>query len=356
MLQAAQIAEDDFLMITRVSREAVGLSQAFIGNSPSGSGTSNSIIGAYPSQAEDTMRRYAPSSGLSTNGSASTHTGKKRGRRFFACHGCGGHHPWTEFKNGEHIVVCPNRDNQGIRENAKKNVERMKANRQKRARQNTKRKNLGTANFADFDTAGQDCIREQVLLTLKHGNREISDTTSVASSVTTPSSVIPAASRGQGQGGSAGGRGRIFIVDVTVLAAAPALKPMMPITIHSNRPISSCSLDQFSTAPTALPFVVLSIRAPPYPLGTFTTSHLWQNAFRIVSRRYLPPRIMRQSCCRVSSSPSSKKPSPPSWRWASNSTSPTRQPKGRTHLSWSQRVPTSPSTLSLACRSCRARG
>jgi hypothetical protein len=55
MLQAAQIAEDDFLMITWVSREAVGLSQGFIGNSPSGRGTSNSIIGAYPSQAEDTM-------------------------------------------------------------------------------------------------------------------------------------------------------------------------------------------------------------------------------------------------------------------------------------------------------------
>jgi hypothetical protein len=84
--------------------------------------------------------------------------------------------------------------------------------------------------------AGQDRIREQVLLTLKNGNRELSDTTSVASSVTTPSSVIPAASRGQGQGGSAGGRGLIFIVDVTILAAGPALKPMMPIAIHSNLP------------------------------------------------------------------------------------------------------------------------
>jgi hypothetical protein len=133
-------------------------------------------------------------------------------------------------------VVCPNRDNPGIRENAKKNIERMKANCQKRARQNTKRKNLGTANFADFDAAGQDRIREQVLLTLKNGNRELIDTTSVASSVTTPSSVSPAASRGQGQGGSAGGRGHIFIVDVTVLAAGPALKPMMPIAIHSNLP------------------------------------------------------------------------------------------------------------------------
>jgi len=58
----------------------------------------------------------------------------------------------------------------------------------------------------------------------------------MASSVTTPSSVIPAASRGQGQGGSAGGRGRIFIIDVTVLAAGPALKPMIPIAIHSNLP------------------------------------------------------------------------------------------------------------------------
>ena len=134
MLQAAQIAEDDFLMITRVSREAVGLSQAFISNSPSGRGTSNSIIGAYPSQAEDTMRRYAPGGGQSTDGSASTHTGEKRGHHFFVCHGCGGPHPWTEFKNGEHIVVCPNHDNPGIWENAKKNVDRMKANHQKRAR------------------------------------------------------------------------------------------------------------------------------------------------------------------------------------------------------------------------------
>jgi len=113
MLQAAQIAEDNFLMIMRVSPEAVGLSQAFIGNSPSGRGTRNSIIGAYPSQAKDTMHRYAPGGGHSNDGSASTHTGEKHGRRFFACHGCGGPHPWTEFKNGEHIVVCPNRYNPG---------------------------------------------------------------------------------------------------------------------------------------------------------------------------------------------------------------------------------------------------
>ena len=141
-----------------------------------------------------------------------------------------------EFKNEELIVIRPNRDNPGVRENAKKNIDRIKANHQKIFRQNTKRKNLGTASFAKFDSAGQDCIREQVLLSLKNGNRKVSKTTSVASSVTTPSSVIPAANGGQGHGGSTGGRGHIFIIDVTVLAAGPALKPMMPITIYSNLP------------------------------------------------------------------------------------------------------------------------
>ena len=240
MLQAAQIAEDDFLMITRVSREAVGLSQAFHATSPSGGGQGNPIVGAYPSQAEMTMQRYA-SGGQSTDGSANTPTGGGRGRRLFACHGCGGPHSWTEFKNGEHIVICPNKDNPGVRENAKRNIDRMKANRQKRHRQNTKRKNLGTANFADFDDAGQARIREQVLLALRESGREISDATSVASSITTPSAVVPATGRGRGSGAGRGtpagrGGGRIFIIDVPVLAAGPALKPMMPIAIHSNLP------------------------------------------------------------------------------------------------------------------------
>jgi hypothetical protein len=43
----------------------------------------------------------------------------------------------------------------------------MKANCQKRHRQNTKRKNLRTANYSNFDLAGQERIREQVLLALK---------------------------------------------------------------------------------------------------------------------------------------------------------------------------------------------
>ena len=136
-------------------------------------------------------------------------------------------------------MIFSNRDNPGVRENSKQNIDRMKANRQKCHRQNTKRKNLGTANYSDFDSAGQERIKEQVLHSLKNGHREISNTTSVASSVTTPSSVLPTTNGGQGRGGP-GGRASnespIFIIDVPVLAAGPALKPMMSIAIYSNLP------------------------------------------------------------------------------------------------------------------------
>jgi hypothetical protein len=118
----AQTAEDDFLMITRVSREAVGLSQAFATSSPGQGSSSNSIVGTYPSQAEDTMRCYATGSGHLTNGSANTPGGDRQSRCPFACHGCGGPHPWTEFKNGEHIIICPNHDNPGVHDNAKRNI------------------------------------------------------------------------------------------------------------------------------------------------------------------------------------------------------------------------------------------
>jgi hypothetical protein len=231
MIQAAQLAEDNFLTTTRIAHEAVGLSQAFLTTSPGGGGLSNPIVGVYPSQAEDTIRRYTPIGGHSTDGSANTHDGDHRGRRPFAYHNCGSPHPWTEFKNG-----C---DNPGVRKNAKRNIDCMKANRQKRHRQNTKQKNLGTANYYNFDSAGQERIKQQVLLSLKHGTCNVSNTASVASSVTTPSSVLPATNGGLGRGAPGGrvsGGSRIFIIDIPVLAARPALKPMMPIAIHSNLP------------------------------------------------------------------------------------------------------------------------
>jgi hypothetical protein len=99
-----------------------------------------------------------------------------------------------------------NANNPGVRENAQKNIDRMKANRQKRHRSNTKRKNLGTANLLDFDEAGQKRIQEQVLNAM--GSRDVvSNHTRVASSATTPSTVATPA-------GCSRGHPQIFFVDV----------------------------------------------------------------------------------------------------------------------------------------------
>ena len=59
--------------------------------------------------------------------------------------------------------------------------------------------------------------------------REIGDSTSVASSVTT-STLAPPAGRGRGRGS------RIFVTDVVVLAVGSPIKLPMPITIQSNLP------------------------------------------------------------------------------------------------------------------------
>ena len=56
------------------------------------------------------------------------------------------------------MVISPNKDNPGIRDNATKNIEKMQKTCKKKHVQNNKRKNLGTTNFSDFDEAGQQRI------------------------------------------------------------------------------------------------------------------------------------------------------------------------------------------------------
>jgi hypothetical protein len=55
-------------------------------------------------------------------------------------------------------VLCSNKENPGILDNATKNIKRMRKNWKKRHSQNMKRKNLGTENLADFDEFGQQRI------------------------------------------------------------------------------------------------------------------------------------------------------------------------------------------------------
>jgi hypothetical protein len=125
MLQAAQQAEDDLVSVQRVARKAVGLSQAFI------TGGTSVGVAAFPSQAEKTLARYSPGGGHSTDGSSKVPEG---GGSWYPCFGCGGGgpHPWSHYRDGKHIALCPNKDNPGILDNATMNIERMRKNQKKR--------------------------------------------------------------------------------------------------------------------------------------------------------------------------------------------------------------------------------
>ena len=48
------------------------------------------------------------------------------------------------------MVVCVNRNNPGIVENAQRTLDRMRKNKKKRYNNNLKRKNLNTVNLSDF--------------------------------------------------------------------------------------------------------------------------------------------------------------------------------------------------------------
>jgi hypothetical protein len=156
MLQAAQQAEDNYGLTQHIAREVIGLSQAFT----AGAVTRGSpLTPPFPIQAETTLVRYLVGSGYSTDGSWVTDRSGGQGPPCtWTCFGCGCPHPYSDYKNGNHVVVCPNRDNPGVRGHAAKNIEKMHRNRKKKHIQNTKRKNLGTANFSDFDKVGQQRI------------------------------------------------------------------------------------------------------------------------------------------------------------------------------------------------------
>jgi hypothetical protein len=119
MLQAAQKAEDNLHAIQRVAREAVGMSQAFHAGATGGIQT---VAGAFPSQPETTLTRYFSNGKLQ----AASHPPRGGGlKRPWLCFGCGGPHPYSEFCGNEvHIIICPNKDNPGVRENAACNIEK----------------------------------------------------------------------------------------------------------------------------------------------------------------------------------------------------------------------------------------
>jgi hypothetical protein len=226
MLQAAQQAEDDLYPVQRVAREAVGMSQAF---HVSATGGVLIAAGAFPSQAEKTLTRYSGDSKSPTAGNAQCSAGVQHP---WSCFGCGGPHPYLEFRGTEgHVIVCLNKDNPGVRENAARNIERMHKNWKKRHAQNLKRKNLGTANLSNFDEQGKKCITKQVLASMT-SSRTVGKNSRVALSVLTPRSP----SNHDHSYGRSGGGGVVLVTDIVLLAAGLPLKHAMPISIQSNLP------------------------------------------------------------------------------------------------------------------------
>ncbi len=123
MLQAAQQAKDNLHSVHRVAREALGMSQAFHAGAVLG-GTPPTA-GVYLSQAEKKLTRYL-SDGSSAAASSSGSRGNQGAQHLWMCFGCGGPHAYLEYRGNQgHVVICPNHDNPGVRENATKNIEKM---------------------------------------------------------------------------------------------------------------------------------------------------------------------------------------------------------------------------------------
>jgi hypothetical protein len=224
MLQATQQAKDDHA-IQRIAREAVGMSQAFHASATGGLQTAAS---AFPSQAEKTLTRYSSDS----NSPAASHSPHGGGtQRPWSCFWCGGPHPYLEFcANEGHVVICPNKDNPGVRENAARNIEKMRKNRKKCHNQNSKRKNLGTANLSNFDEQGKWRITKQVLASMT--GKFVGNHSSMFSLV---SKLCSSSEQDRGRGHGPGG-GVVLFANVVVLAAGLPLKRAMPISIQSNLP------------------------------------------------------------------------------------------------------------------------
>jgi hypothetical protein len=212
--------EDNFASTQRIAREAIGLSQAFPTNATATRSTQQA--NAFRSQAKTTLTWYSKGSD-----SVPQNQGR-RGDRPFTCYRYGGPHAYLEYWDGTTTIICPNRNNRGVKENAACNLEKMRKNKKKRYIHNIKCKNIGTVNYADLPEATRQRMREQILL------GDVSDGTSMMSSVTNTSTLTPSAA-GCGRGRS-NGNGVVFLINVPCLATDFPLKKMMPITIQSTLP------------------------------------------------------------------------------------------------------------------------
>jgi hypothetical protein len=96
-----------------------------------------SAVLAYLSVAEQTINSYTPGGG---NVSKSV---EKDGEDML-CFGCGHPHPWSKKVNGKWVVICPNKDQPGIRDRAKLNILQYQTRQRRKTWENRNRKNIHT--------------------------------------------------------------------------------------------------------------------------------------------------------------------------------------------------------------------
>jgi hypothetical protein len=208
MLQAALRAKTEYINIRAIASEASGFGgQVFTAQ-------------VNASQAEKTITRYS-----NDNGSIKSGRSGSTLKSPLCCYGCGGPHLWSLLKNGIHVIKCPNASNPGISENAKKVIERVQNTKHKEKQQEfTKRKNLATTNFSNFDVASQELIQNQVL--------SIStDTASVASSITKVTGGTLVATLAK----SANAKCVVFLCNTQALNT-DIHRPVLPVSIQSIMP------------------------------------------------------------------------------------------------------------------------
>ncbi len=129
-------------------------------------------------------------------------------------------------------VAAPTHDHSlstdpGIRENAKRTIERIRAKQKKKQADFTKRKNLATTNFSNFDKEGQDRILSQAL-TLR---LQASESASIASSITGVTGGTLKASPSK----SAGSKRVVFLNDALALNT-DIHRPVLSVSIQLIMP------------------------------------------------------------------------------------------------------------------------
>jgi hypothetical protein len=218
MMQAAVKAESENDSIRATASEAVG-------------GTPGQAFQAKvnASQAERTLTQYGTGG---DNCSASTNG--RHGRGPLRCFGYGRPHPWSLLEDGTYVIKCPNAADPKIWENAKATIDHIKNKRKKQANDNKKRKNLATANLADFNKESRKRITEQVYqaVTISSGDSASVALTLAGVTDTSTSSYATGSGRGRGRGGHV-----TYMYDVSVLTTCVSpTRPIIQVGIQSLMP------------------------------------------------------------------------------------------------------------------------